>query len=265
MSSNSHNHLQISIRCISNEEGRKLTCSRSLADLWTALTESELVSLAEEVTLTIKKIRHLANSRMCPRTYPELPNLRHSIIFKGFDFSVFSHQGSNSSIFRELTQAMDDNEGILAGEDRPMIYWIRDQFLKKMPTFGSFTFTHGDLSAKHIFVNTNTHKLTAIAGWSNAEYCPVFWEYSCLLWDDLPCQAGSVSRNRQWKRILKGALEKHEPHRDLFQAGNWIKALGIFRNRQNLHPQRMNSVMKYLNSDYYPKELEPECYGHSEL
>ncbi|KAK3994217.1 hypothetical protein QBC44DRAFT_367739 [Cladorrhinum sp. PSN332] len=254
-----------SIRCISNEEGRKLTCSRSLADTWTNLTEPELLDLAEEVSLTIKQIRHLANVRMCPRTYPELPNLGQSIILKGFDFTVFSHHGSNSAIFRELTRAMDVTEGIRAGEDPASIYWIQDEFLKKMPTFGPFTFTHGDLRAKNIFINTGTHKLTTIAGWSSAEYCPAFWEHSSLLWDDLPSQDGYVSRDRQWKRMLKGAMEKHEPNRDLFQAGNWVKAFGIFRSRHHLPPKRMNSVLKYLSSDYYRQELEPECYGHPEL
>ncbi|KAK4167738.1 hypothetical protein QBC43DRAFT_331476 [Cladorrhinum sp. PSN259] len=265
-----------SLRCISLGEARKLTCSRSLADIWATVSETELTSLAEEVALTIKQIRHLGNVRMCPRTHPrEQPNLGHSLIFKGFDFCDFSHQESNSAIFRELSRAMDETEGLVVpGESAAWLYEIQGKLLKKMPNFAPFVFTHGDLCAKYIFVNTATRKLTAITGWSGAEYCPVFWEYSSLLWGDLPPSdeielGGGVvfaSRDRQWKRMLKGAMEKHEPYRDLFQAGNWVKALGIVRTRHHLLPERMDSVLEYLSSrDYCSKELEPECYGHPEL
>lgn len=244
-----------SIRCISNEEARALTDSKTLADIWIILSEAELVSLAREVALTIKQLRRLANVRMVPRTHPEEPNLRHSFIFEGFDFSDIRYQERNSSIFRELARAME------------MVGPIESRFYQTMPNFAPFIFTHGDLRAENIIVDIKTRTLAHIAGWQNAEYAPVFWEYTSLLWDDLESLTTDVSRDRRWKGLLRIEVRKHEEI-DLLQAGNWIKALGTFRQRHYLFPQRMDNVLRYLDPDsdeFGYEELEPEYYGHLDV
>ncbi|KAK4463881.1 hypothetical protein QBC42DRAFT_322359 [Cladorrhinum samala] len=253
-----------SIRCISNEEARRLTDSKTLADAWITLSEAELSSLAREVALAIKQLRRLANVRMVPRTHPgEHLNLVRSFIFEGFDFSDARHQERNSSIFRELARA--------AG----MVGPIENMFFLKMPSFAPFTFTHGDLRAENIIVDIKTRTLACIAGWQSAEYAPVFWEYACLLWDDpshddgsvrslRPATADRVSRDRRWKGLLRAEVRRHEEGVDLLQAGNWVKAVGIFRRRRYLLPRRMDSVLRYLDSDsneFDYDELEAEYYG----
>lgn len=198
----------------------------SLDVAWPSLTQLQKWVIAKETAEYLTQLQELQSDRM--HSLSETGQLYSELLFPASGISdPVGPLYSDDELWEEMAKSL---------KRLPM---VAAKLRRSMPPAAPYTFTHGDLSAKHIMVKDGN--LTGIIGWELSGYFPTWWEFASTFqhesWKDM-----------EWKRTLREYMVPHPEAADFWLAFNHMCAYPNLDEDGEAYLKELENVDNYALS-----------------